>query len=197
MPRIVLTSYNVRLLSKLWRLKTHILLDDDEETYFKKNKIPKLGEYRFLIACHSDSNNCKARGVSILISNHTRWRESQVVRRKGAPSSFWTHSKGFIVSKNYFGLYLPNEEQVACLETLLSTVDQHMEGFLFVGGDCNLTLDPLLDTSRGAFHVSYSKLCKFQSLIYAQQIVDSCRTLHIHDRNYYTILSILIITKHI
>lgn len=81
-------------------------------------------------------------------------------------------------------LYLQNEDQVSSLETYLHLVHQNKEGLLLLGGDLNMALDPTLDVSRGATHLSYSKLRRAKRLLQDLNLVESWRTLHVHDRDY-------------
>lgn len=53
-----------------------------------------------------------------------------------------------------------------------------------MGGDFNIRLDPMLDVSKGAFHLSYAKLCRAKRLLQELQLIDSWRTLHVQDRDY-------------
>lgn len=59
-------------------------------------------------------------------------------------------------------LYLPNTDQVASLEPILEKIESHQEGFLVLGGDLNVALDPLIDVSRGIYHLSYFKLLELR-----------------------------------
>lgn len=53
-----------------------------------------------------------------------------------------------------------------------------------IGGDLNLALDPSLDASRGASHLSFTKLRRVKKLLSDLQVVDTWRTLHVQDRDY-------------
>lgn len=80
--------------------------------------------------------------------------------------------------------YLPNENQLSTLIPYLTLLEQHKEGMVLLGDDLNLVLDPTLDASLGATHLSYSKLKKFESLLHEHQLIDSWRTLNPRDKDY-------------
>lgn len=58
------------------------------------------------------------------------------------------------------------------------------ECLLLVGGDFTMALDPTLDVSKSASHLSYAKLCRAKRLLQELQLMDSWRTLHVQDRDY-------------
>lgn len=191
MTRITLTSYNVkglnspekrtRLLTELRRMKSQIIFL--QETHFRNDKTPKLGNRRFPTVYHGASQTAKANGVSILISNQIPWKESKIITDEAGRLLI---VKGFLCEQKVtlVNLYLPNEDQVSALETYLNLVHQNKEGILMVGGDLNMALDPALDVSKGVSHLSYIKLRRAKRLLQDLQLMDTWRTLHAHDRDY-------------
>lgn len=53
-----------------------------------------------------------------------------------------------------------------------------------VGGEIKMDLDPMLDVSKGASHLSYAKILRAKRLLQDLQLVDSWRTLYVQDRDY-------------
>lgn len=52
-------------------------------------------------------------------------------------------------------IYLQNQAQLSCLNGILNNLQIFMEGGLILSGDLNVALDPLLDVSKSATHLSY------------------------------------------
>lgn len=63
-------------------------------------------------------------------------------------------------------------------------VQQHREGILVSGGDLNMALDPMRDSSKGSSHLSYVKLRKVKKLLQDLQLIDSWKAVHAQDRDY-------------
>ena len=88
MTKLNVTSYNVKglnnpekrskLLAELSRLKSQIIFL--QETHFKNDKIPKLGNRKFPTVYHIASQSTKTNGVSILVSNQVPWKECKTVK---------------------------------------------------------------------------------------------------------------------
>lgn len=124
-----------------WRAKTvHRKVPDSWASHgtlklrlfsFKRHTSEKirLGNFWLPTLYYSASQTSKSKGVAILFFSRVPCGFWQ-----GGPSSYCVP---------LVNLYLPIEDQISLLETCLSLVDQHTEGVLIVGGDCNLALNPL------------------------------------------------------
>lgn len=55
-------------------------------------------------------------------------------------------------------LYCPNSGEVPILKEVLLQLTSFQAGLLIFGGDFNIALDPLLDTSNGASSLPFSAL---------------------------------------
>lgn len=120
------TSYNVKGLNSpekhtrlLGRLKSHIIFL--QETHFRKDKIPRLGNHRFPIVYHGASQTSKSSGVTILFSKQIPWKELKVIKNE---ESRLLIVRGLLFEQNVtlVNLYLLNEDQVSSLETYLHLV---------------------------------------------------------------------------
>lgn len=65
------------LLVELGRLKSQIIFL--QETHFRKDKIPRLGNRRFPIVYHSASQTSKTSGVAIVHAKQILWKESKII----------------------------------------------------------------------------------------------------------------------
>lgn len=66
-------------------------------------------------------------------------------------------------------------------------IDEHQgfsSGCLILGGDFNLPLNPLTDTSTGKTYLSYKILKKIKMLLNSLQLIDTWRFLHPEDRDF-------------
>lgn len=132
---------------------------------------------------HSTSQTLKSCGVSIVIVRQMPWKESGVITDEGGRLLIVKGTLG-LQKVTLVNLYLPNEDQVNSLEVYLQTVQQHKEGILVLGGDLNMALDPMRNSSKGSTHLSYVKLRKAKKIIQELQLIDSWRTVHAQDRDY-------------
>ena len=129
------------------------------------------------------SQSSKANGVAILLAKNLSWKESEVmVDEEGR----FLLIKGTINEHKVtlVNIYLPNEDPVTTLEKFAEVIKVNREGVLILGGDMNMVWDPTLDSSRGSYSISNSKLRKARTIINDLQLVDSWRALHAHERDY-------------
>lgn len=76
-------------------------------------------------------------------------------------------------------VYFPNTKHI----TFCQWVIRELQGFIiglshFWGGDFNVPLNPLVDTSSGKSCVTYKVLNKIKTLLHSLQLIDSWRFLH-------------------
>lgn len=70
------------------------------------------------------------------------------------------------------------------IEGCLDKLTDFVEGQLIWGGDLNVALDPLLDTSTGSSHLSYVALHRIKKALMAVHLVHTWRIAHRDARNY-------------
>lgn len=83
--------------------------------------------------------------------------------------------KGFPFEReiNLVGLYLPNENLISNLETFIDKINQNKECSPLIRGGCNVVFGPLLDVSKGASYLTYSKLRTAMKLLHYHHLVDT------------------------
>lgn len=191
MGHLKITPLNVRglnipekrsqLLADLRRGKTHVAFL--QETYFRADSIPRLTNGAFPVAYHSVSPISKSKGVSIILARSVPWVfEAQ---RADAQGRFLL-LKGRVsdVRVTFANVYFPNVDHPQFMRKLLSELLEFSEGMLIFGGDLNFAMDPTLDVSRGASHLSYSRLRRLKADLHTLHLVDPWRLLHNQDRDY-------------
>lgn len=151
LKNIVITSWNVRGIRKLIKLKLVlnrlIYLKSKivflQETHLTASDIHSLGR-RWPGQVFHATFNSHARGVAILIH---RSLSLQVTKTIQDPSGRYIIVQGNILKQkiNLINIYGPNDN-TPFFEKVFLTVST-LEGFNIIGGDFNCTLDPKLDRS--------------------------------------------------
>ena len=186
-----ITTYNVRGLStpqKRRRLMGDLKRDATQiafiqETYFRKDAVPKLYNKDFPWAYHATSPIAKSKGVSILISSAMNWTLKEEL---ADPMGRFVLVKGWIgrVEVTLVNVYFPNYEHVMFLQKMIPVVLEFREGHLVMGGDFNYAPEPLLDTSKRSSYMSFAKLRRLQKEISLLGLIDPWRLMHPGERNY-------------
>lgn len=102
------------------------------------------------------------------------------------PHGRYVFLKGTIaVQKLTFAtLYAPNAQQLTFTDFVLDCLATFQEGTLILGGDFNVSPDPLLDTSQNRRTHSHAFLKHFQKNMQAHLLVDSLRARHANDKDF-------------
>lgn len=119
-----------------------------KETNFKTNQITKLTNSFFTEAYHATNDSAKTKGVSILVSKDTPFMltdhltdlEGRYIFLKG------TYAGTPLTLEN---VYFPNSAQITFCQRMIRALQGFMTGYLILGGDFNIPLNPLVDTSSG------------------------------------------------
>lgn len=90
----------------------------------------------------------------------------------------------FDVQVTFANVYFPNVDHPQFLWKLLPQLLEFSERMLTFGGDLNFTMDPSLDASRGASHLSYARLKRMKADLHALRLIDPWQLLHPQDRDY-------------
>lgn len=128
-----------------------------KETHFKHDKTPRLSNHHFLVVYNSTSDNSKSKGIAILVPCGVPWEEDQIIR-DGAERLLIVLGSIAGQEVTLVNLYAPNSDQVSFMDTCVDSIGEHKNSALFVGGNLNLALDPLMDSSKGSTHLLYAAL---------------------------------------
>ncbi|XP_069808018.1 phosphatidylinositol 4,5-bisphosphate 3-kinase catalytic subunit delta isoform-like [Dendropsophus ebraccatus] len=163
--------------------KQHVQILLLQETHFRADHVPRLQNRHYTYWLHSTNPEAKSKGVSIAIHRSLPHDLLDTFVDKNGRYAF---AKIRIASTLYTvgSIYLPNSGQGRVLSDILLEVDTFLEGILILGGDCNLTLDPLLDTSTGRSVVPKSVVTSVANTLRTYRLVDVWRILHPTDRDY-------------
>lgn len=128
-----------------------------QETHFLTDKTPKLSDKVFPKAFHATNKQSKTKGVFILISKNTPF---QITDSLSDQEGRYLFLKGTIKSKPIIiaHVYAPNTKQVAFFRNISNLLSSLSTGILILGGDFNVPLNPLLDTSSGTSTMPYRAL---------------------------------------
>lgn len=81
-------------------------------------------------------------------------------------------------------VYCHNSKQVTFSRDVLTKLVLFQTGLLLLGGDFNIPLDPLVDTSNGASSLPFSALCQIKLQLVILTLHDMWQTLYHQDRDY-------------
>lgn len=154
-----------------------------QETHFRTSSIPKLSNYRFPTSIHASNNSTKSKGVSLLFAKNCPFHVTDTCIDSEARYLF---VKGTLHGKRLTlaNIYAPNTKQVPFFRSTLRKLTLFQDGILILGGDFNVPLNPLHDTSTGSSSLPYSALRAIKSQLTELSLHDSWRTLHPNEKDF-------------
>lgn len=169
------------VLRDLHRLWSHICFI--QETHFLASKTPSFKDASFPFSYNTPSPDTKSKVISMLIHR-------SVPRTLEAGWS--DHSGRMLFLKGTIGtqkctlakVYSPNQGQISFLEGALEHLDRFAEGILLIGGDFNTVLNPSIDASSSAPHITFTKLNRIKRLLHRYQLVDIWCFLNTEGRDF-------------
>lgn len=170
-----------KLLLMLKRSKADIILI--QETHFKTNNLPTFKDKKFPQIFNATYPDSKTRGVSILISKYCPFK---VLDAKTDNEGRFLFIKGSLynIPVTIANIYAPNKLQAPFFVQTLEMLESFATGMLIVGGDFNLALNPLLDTSSGSSKISYKALRVIKKSLHKLSLHDAWRTLHPNSKDF-------------
>lgn len=124
-----------------------------QETHFKTDNVPKFSNHHFPTVIHATTKESKTKGVSILFSKNCPFQmtDSQIDEDGRFP-----FLKGSLFNKciTLANIYAPNVKQVSFFTSTMQDLASFQEGLLIVGGDFNVPLNPIQDTSSGSSKIT-------------------------------------------
>lgn len=142
-----------QVLSALSKHKAHFLLF--QETHFRSDAIPKLNNHIYQSVIHSTNPDSKTKGVSILISKHADFQQSDALID---PEGRYLFLKGTYASTpiTLVNVYCPNAHQVSFFRKVCDLLVTFQEGIVLLGGDFNTPLNPTVGTrARLHYHTGH------------------------------------------
>uniref|UniRef100_A0A8C5MTU0 Reverse transcriptase domain-containing protein n=1 Tax=Leptobrachium leishanense TaxID=445787 RepID=A0A8C5MTU0_9ANUR len=151
-----------------------------QETHFRADSVPKLGNSNFPVRFFSNYSVSKSRGVAILFSKDIPFKIEATEMDEGGRFLF---VKGTILDSKYTfaNVYLPNKKQHSCLKRILRKLELFEQGVTVLAGDFNVTLDPHMDSSTAT--PSYV-LRGVKRSLQEHRFVDVWRALNSTDKDY-------------
>lgn len=128
-----------------------------QEIHFKMGHIPKFTNKHFPVAFHATSAEVKMKGVTILLSKNTDFHLHET---KVDPEGRYLFLRGQLGSRplTIANIYSPNSGQVNFSRQLCRELSDFTSGIFILGGDLNVSLNPLWDTSMGTSSIPYKAL---------------------------------------
>lgn len=154
-----------------------------QETHFKTNQVPKLTDSYFTQAFHATNDLAKSKGVSIFISGDASFELTEsLIDPEGRFLFLKGKCNGTPIT--LANLYFPNTVHLSFCQHTLDKLKDFGSGCLIVGGDFNVPLNPLTDTSTGKTYITYKILKRIKTLLHSLQLVDTWRFTHPEDKDY-------------
>lgn len=115
-----------------------------QETHFTPHSMPRLPIHLYNQWFHSTSPTSKSKGTTFGINKTCPF---QLTDSKIDLQGRYVFFKGKIVGKVYkfATIYSPNANQITFIDATLDLLANFKEGFVVLGGDFNVSPDPLLD----------------------------------------------------
>lgn len=163
-----------QIFASMYSMKADIIFM--QEIHFKSKSTPKLENPHVY---HSTSPTSKTKGTYILLLRNLPLQISDTLADE---QGHYIFIKGMLSDKpiTLANIYTPFTSQVPFCRLLSS----FPSGILILGGDFNVPLDPLIDTSTGTSHLPYSALQQIKLFLQELSLHDIWRTLHPHDKDY-------------
>lgn len=132
------------------------------------------------MAFHSVSPISKSKGVSILLAKSMVWT-FEALRADAQGSFLLLKGTVFDMRVTFANVYFPNADHPQFLQRLLPELLEFSDRMLVFWGDLNFGMDPSLDVSHGASHLSYLRLKRMNTDLHTLRLVDPCRLLNPQD----------------
>lgn len=170
-----------QLLHVMHRNKADIVFV--QETHFHTDATPKLQNYYYPTVNHATTPTSKSKGVSILIAKRCPF---QLIDTLSDKEGQYVFLKGSLMGRKITldNFYAPNSRQVSFFRNITTSLSAFQEGMLILGGDFNVPLDPLHDTSMGTTSLTFNALKSIRSHLQALLLHNTWRTLNPTGRDF-------------
>ncbi|CAH2321534.1 Hypothetical predicted protein [Pelobates cultripes] len=154
-----------------------------QETHFKEGAAPMLKSKHYPNAACSNHPTARRAGVAILLEAKLQFREAD--RLSDANGRYLLH-KGDIQERRYTfaTLYVPNNNQAQYIGKSLLKLSSFTEGTLILGGDFNVPLHRLTNSSTGHSCITQGALRNILKSLRNLRLVDCWCAMHPDDREY-------------
>lgn len=162
------------MLSSLTKHKAHFIYL--QETHFHSDSVAKLSNHIYQSAFHATNPASKTKGVSLLVSKHA---DFHLLDSLVDPDGRFIFLKGMYASKpiTLANIYCPNEHHVTFFRKTCELLSSFQQGMVLLGGDFNVPLNPILDSSSGTSNLPYKALCQIKMELQNLTLHDAWRTL--------------------
>uniref|UniRef100_A0A803JJM6 exodeoxyribonuclease III n=1 Tax=Xenopus tropicalis TaxID=8364 RepID=A0A803JJM6_XENTR len=154
-----------------------------QESHFKVNHTPYINLKNFPHVFFSNNPTKKATGVITMLHRDLPYTHKETLTDK---EGRFLIVKGKLAELKctIANVYVPNQGQIIFLRQFLEILENFAEGLIILGGDFNLTLNPLIDTSSLRTNISYRGLKEIKKLLAEQRLIDIWRTKNPKKRDF-------------
>lgn len=153
------------------------------KTNFRTESTPKLQNLYYPTAYHSTNLESKSKGVTILLAKHCPFQVTDtLIDDKGNFLFLKGTCKGRRLT--LANLYAPYTGRVSFFREIVQLLTGFQDGTLILGGDFNVPLNPLLDTSNGISSLPYSALRAIKTQLQTLLLHDTWRILFPDGKDY-------------
>ncbi|CAH2276960.1 Hypothetical predicted protein, partial [Pelobates cultripes] len=144
--------------------------------------MPKLQNTTYLKNYFCNHPTQRKTGVAILLASKLEFQEIDIMRD---PQGRYLFLKGYLNKTcTLASIYVPNKGQAPFLRNILSKLQLFAEGTLILGGDFNVPLDLILDSSTGHSSIPQRSIRSIRRAIGDMDLVDCWRTLNPQTKDY-------------
>uniref|UniRef100_A0A6I8S7H8 Reverse transcriptase domain-containing protein n=1 Tax=Xenopus tropicalis TaxID=8364 RepID=A0A6I8S7H8_XENTR len=154
-----------------------------QETHFKEKHTPKIAIKTYPQVYMSNNPIKKATGVLTLIHKDLPFIHTDTLSDN---EGRFLLIKGKLVDQmcTVANVYVPNSGQIPYLKQFLKILENFSKGSIILGGDFNMVLNPLVDSSSKKSNISYKGLKEAKKLLADLQLIDVWRAINPKKRDY-------------
>lgn len=143
-----------------------------QEINYNTHHMPRLTDSVFTRTFHATNDHARSKGVSILISKDAPF---ELTEQLTDPDGRFVFLKGTYGGAHLTlaNAYFPNKSYLTFCKHIVKQLQGFTSGCLILGGDFNIPLNPLADTSTSKTSIKYKVLKKMKSLLHSLQLIDS------------------------
>lgn len=152
-----------------------------QETHLRADSITKLQDHYYPTAFHTTTSTSKSKGVSTLLAKNCPFQLTETLADVNGRYLFL---KGTLFGQSHTNVYALNSQQVTFFRELTNTLTAFQDGIIILGGDLNVSLNPLQDTSTGTSSLQNAALRAIKSQLQTLLLHDTWRTLNPNGRDF-------------